>query len=102
MVSDLIAPSKEVRVASIDYCASSATGMDCEGGAVSSSTTEISGICSGPVQLFPDFPNVCSESGVLQPVQRRVLPIINRENFHEREKLHEVEKQCDRFESDRK
>ena len=92
----------EARVASIDSRGSSSTRMDCEGRAVPSSTTETSRKCPGPKQLFPGFPNGCSESGVLQPVQRRVLPMTNREKQHEKgEKLHEKEKQCDRFESDR-
>ena len=77
VVSDFTAPSREARVASIVYCGSSSSG--CEGKAVSSSTTETSGNGSGPEQLFPGFSNVCSESGILHPVQWRVLPMINRE-----------------------
>ena len=38
-MSDFTAPNKEARVASIDWFGSSSTGMDCEGRAVSSSTT---------------------------------------------------------------
>ena len=71
--------------------------MDCEGRAVSFSRTGTSVICSGLEQLFPAFPNVCSESGVFQAVQRRVLPITNGE------KLLEVNNNVRaRFESDRK
>ena len=66
--SKKIAPSREARVASIVSCGSSSIGY--EGKVVSFSTTETSGNYSGPEQLFPGFPKVCSESGVLHPVQR--------------------------------
>ena len=65
---------------------SHSTGMDCKGKVVYSSTTETSGNCSGQEQLFPGFSNVCSESGLLQPAQRRVLPMINGEKQHEERK----------------
>ena len=60
VVSDFTAPSREARVTSIVSCGSSSIG--CEGKAVSSSTTETSGNCSAQEDLFPSFPNVCSES----------------------------------------
>ena len=60
LVSDFTTPSREARVASIVLCSSSSIG--CEGKAVSSSTTETSGNCSAQEDLFPSFPNVCSES----------------------------------------
>ena len=67
--------------------------MNYEGWAVSSSTKETSGKCFSPEQLYPGFPNVCSESGVLQPVQRRVLLLTNSEKEDEKgEKLNDVDR----------
>ena len=75
-------PSREARVASIVLCSSCSIG--CEGKAVSSATTETSGNCSAQEDLFPGFPNACSESGILHPVQRWVLPMINRDKNYTR------------------
>lgn len=80
VVRDFTSLTKEARVASMDCLVPSLTGLDCEEGVVSASTTETLALCSGPVKPFPGFPNVemCSVNGVLQPVQWRGLSIINR------------------------
>ena len=95
VVSDFTAPSREARVASIVSCGSSSSG--CEGKAVSSSTTETSGNGSGPEQLFPCFSNA---PRVVSYTQRNdeFCPWLT----ERKEKLHEVEKQCDLLESDKK